>query len=62
MGGLVGVGRAQALSRTQAAAQASERAWACAPLVINQTSEPAAKVSGTRARITEIMEGSLVKG
>ena len=47
----------QALSRTQSAAQASERAWAAAPLVISHTSEPVAKVRGTRARITEIMGG-----
>ena len=52
----------QALSRTQSAAQASERAWAAAPLVISHTSEPVAKVRGTRARITEIMEASLVRG
>ena len=56
--GKAGAGRrrwGQALSRIHCSAKASERACACAPLVISQTREPVAKLSGTRARITLIM-------
>ena len=51
---------AQALSRIHWAANSSERAWAVAPLVNSQTSEPAAKRSGTRARKRVVMVGAEV--